>query len=256
MRSEGGYLVPRGDGRYVLGATIEERGFDTSITAGAVHDLLRDAAELVPGVLELELEEALAGLRPGTPDNAPAIGPGPLEGLHWATGHYRNGILLAPLTAEAVIAGVLGEAACRGAAPFSPLRFAVGRRARGRRMTVTVHVNGQPRELAPGTTVAAVVASLGAERATRGVAVAVDAEVVPRTQWERASCRAARAWRSSPRFREAEGMAIQPTDRERVRDEPLTIAGQTFARGCCSARAGSPRWRRSPRRSRPAGPSW
>ena len=70
MRFDGGYLVPRGDGRYVLGATMEERGFDTTVTAGGVYELLRDAAELVPGVLELEVEEALAGLRPGTPDNA------------------------------------------------------------------------------------------------------------------------------------------------------------------------------------------
>ena len=69
-----GYLVPRGDGRYVLGATQEERGFDTAVTAGGLHELLRDASELVPGVLELEVEEHIAGLRPGTPDNAPIIG--------------------------------------------------------------------------------------------------------------------------------------------------------------------------------------
>ncbi len=129
VRSEEMYLVPRGDGRYVLGASVEERGFDTAITAGAVHDLLREAAEVVPGLLELEVTGALAGLRPGTPDNAPALGPGMLEGLHWATGHFRHGILLAPVTGEAVIAGVLGEAAPAAAAPFTPLRFAVGREA-------------------------------------------------------------------------------------------------------------------------------
>ena len=71
VRCDGGYLVPRSDGRYVLGATCEERGFDTAMTGGGVHDLLRDASELVPGVLELEVEELIAGLRPGTPDNAP-----------------------------------------------------------------------------------------------------------------------------------------------------------------------------------------
>jgi glycine oxidase len=124
VRSEEMYLVPRGDGRYVLGATVEERGFDTAVTAGGLHDLLREAAEVVPGVLELEVTETLAGLRPGTPDNAPAIGPGLLEGLHWATGHFRHGILLAPVTGEAVVAGIVGEPGPAEAAPFSPVRFA------------------------------------------------------------------------------------------------------------------------------------
>jgi len=106
VRFQGGYLVPRADGRYVLGATVEERGFDPLPTAGGVYELLRDTHELVPGVSELEIEELSVGFRPGTPDNAPAIGRGALEGLTWATGHYRNGILLAPLTAE-LVAGVL-----------------------------------------------------------------------------------------------------------------------------------------------------
>jgi glycine oxidase len=129
VRSEEMYLVPRGDGRYVLGATVEERGFDTTVTAGAVHDLLREAAEVVPGILELEVTATRAGLRPGTPDNAPALGPGLVEGLHWATGHFRHGILLAPITGEAVVAGVLGEPPPAEAAPFSPLRFAPAARA-------------------------------------------------------------------------------------------------------------------------------
>ncbi len=102
LRFEGGYLVPRGDGRYVLGATVEERGFDTTVTAGGVHELLRDATELVPGVSELVVEEVAAGLRPGTPDNVPIVR---REGrVVIATGHYRNGILLAPVTAERVAA--------------------------------------------------------------------------------------------------------------------------------------------------------
>jgi glycine oxidase len=110
VRFEGGYLVPRGDGRYVLGATVEERGFDTSVTAGALHELLRDASELVPGVLELEVQETLAGLRPGTPDNAPVIGRSPSEPrVVWATGHHRNGVLLAPVTADIVAAELAGE---------------------------------------------------------------------------------------------------------------------------------------------------
>lgn len=109
IRFQGGYLVPRGDGRYVLGATMEERGFEHTPTAGGVYELLRAAREVVPGVLELEIEELGVGLRPGTPDNAPLIGPGSLDGLVWATGHHRNGILLAPLTAT-LVADALAEA--------------------------------------------------------------------------------------------------------------------------------------------------
>ena len=116
-----GYLVPRGDGRYVLGATQEERGFDTAVTALGVHDLLRDAAELVPGVLELEVEEAIAGLRPGTPDNAPIIGRSPSDPrVVWATGHHRNGVLLAPVTADLVVSELGGEPAEHA---FGPERF-------------------------------------------------------------------------------------------------------------------------------------
>jgi glycine oxidase len=120
-----GYVVPRGDGRYVLGATTEERGFDRAVTAGAVFELLREAIELVPGVSELELDECSAGLRPATPDGAPAIGPGALPGLHWATGHHRGGVLLAPVTAELVVSGLLGEpASSEAAAAVAPTRFA------------------------------------------------------------------------------------------------------------------------------------
>ncbi len=103
VRFEGGYLVPRGDGRYVLGATVEERGFESDPTAGGVYELLRDAHELVPGVSELRIEELNVGFRPCTPDNVPVVGRGDLEGLVWATGHHRNGVLLAPLTAEIVV---------------------------------------------------------------------------------------------------------------------------------------------------------
>jgi len=111
VRFKGGYLVPRADGSYVLGGTVEEREFDDSPTAGATYELLRDAHELVPGVSELQIEELCVGLRPGTPDNVPAIGPSAVRGLTWATGHYRNGILLAPLTAELVAAMLAGEPA-------------------------------------------------------------------------------------------------------------------------------------------------
>jgi glycine oxidase len=128
VRFAGGYLVPRADGRYVLGATVEERGFDLQPDAGGVYELLRAAQEVVPGVRELKIEELCVGLRPGTPDNAPAIGAGALRGLTWATGHHRNGILLAPLTAQLVCRALDGEqqgddpamAAC------DPRRFAAG----------------------------------------------------------------------------------------------------------------------------------
>jgi len=123
VRFEGGYVLPRADGRYVLGGTVEERGFDLAPTAGAAYEMLRVARDLVPGVGELEIEELSVGLRPGTPDNAPAIGPGALEGLIWATGHYRNGILLAPLTADLVTEALENGAAAQLPGACDPLRF-------------------------------------------------------------------------------------------------------------------------------------
>jgi glycine oxidase len=102
LSSERVYLVPRSDGRLVVGATVEEMGFDTTVTAGGVHELLREAYRLLPDVAEMEFAGATAGLRPGTPDNLPLVGPGAIDGLVLATGHFRNGILLAPLAAEAV----------------------------------------------------------------------------------------------------------------------------------------------------------
>jgi len=102
LASERVYLVPRPDSRLIVGATVEEVGFDTTVTAGGVHELLREAYRLLPDVAEMELVEATAGLRPGTPDNLPLVGPSPVEGLLWATGHFRNGILLAPLAANQI----------------------------------------------------------------------------------------------------------------------------------------------------------
>ncbi|MQA76306.1 MAG: glycine oxidase ThiO [Solirubrobacterales bacterium] len=117
------YLVPRGDGRLVVGATAEERGFDVTVTAGGVHHLLREAYRALPEIAELELAEAIAGLRPASPDNAPLIGPGAIEGLVVATGHWRHGILLAPATADAVAALLAGEEPPRSLRPFDPTRF-------------------------------------------------------------------------------------------------------------------------------------
>jgi glycine oxidase len=118
------YVVPRGDGRVVVGATVEEQGFDTRVTAGSVHDLLRAAMELLPDAAELELLETVVGLRPGSPDNAPMLGPAGPEGLVVATGHYRNGILLTPVTADAVAELLATGQVPELIAPFGPGRFA------------------------------------------------------------------------------------------------------------------------------------
>ena len=123
LRGVDAYLVPRADGRLVVGATVEERGWDTTVTAGAVFELLRAAYELLPGTAELELTEAIAGLRPGSPDNAPLIGPASVEGLLLATGHYRNGVLLTPVTADAIAAMVTRDEVPSWAEPFRPTRF-------------------------------------------------------------------------------------------------------------------------------------
>jgi glycine oxidase len=102
------YLVPRQDGEVVVGATQEEMGLDTRVTVGGVRELLQAAVTLVPGLDELTLVETAAGLRPGTPDNRPLIGRTDLDGLLLATGHHRGGVLLAPITAEAVVALLAG----------------------------------------------------------------------------------------------------------------------------------------------------
>jgi glycine oxidase len=117
------YLVTRGDGRVVLGATQEEQGFDTTVTAEGVYRLLEAAWEVLPEIGELELVRARAGLRPGTPDNSPAVGPGEPEGLIWATGHHRNGIMLAPFTARAVAELLTRGELPSAFAPFHPGRF-------------------------------------------------------------------------------------------------------------------------------------
>ncbi len=123
VRSPRCYLVARGDGRVVLGATMEEQGFDTTVTADGVFRLLEAAWEVVPEVGELELVEAAAGLRPGTPDNAAVVGPGDLDGLIWATGHWRNGVLATPLTGEVVADLLAGGSLPDELAPLAPERF-------------------------------------------------------------------------------------------------------------------------------------
>jgi glycine oxidase len=121
--SERVYIVPRVDGRVIVGATVEEMGFDLRVTAGGVHELLREAYRALPEIAELEFVEVIAGLRPGSPDNAPLVGRGPAGGLIYATGHYRNGMLLAPLTADAVAAILAGSEPEVELGPYSPQRF-------------------------------------------------------------------------------------------------------------------------------------
>jgi glycine oxidase len=118
------YFVPRANGEVVLGATSEERGFDTRLTVEGTGDLLADGRELLPRAAELELVEITVGLRPGSPDNAPMIGAGALPGLVVATGHYRNGILLAPVTADAIADLLTSGDLPHGFERFDPCRFA------------------------------------------------------------------------------------------------------------------------------------
>ncbi|MGA7397029.1 MAG: glycine oxidase ThiO [Solirubrobacterales bacterium] len=123
LASERVYLVPRRDGRLIVGATVEELGFDKAVTAGGVHELLREAYRLLPEVAELEFVGAVAGLRPGTPDNRPVVGKTGIDGLLMATGHYRNGILLAPITARAISDLVDGGELSGPMSEASPSRF-------------------------------------------------------------------------------------------------------------------------------------
>ncbi|BAM00343.1 MULTISPECIES: glycine oxidase ThiO [Caldilinea] len=116
------YLVPRKDGRLLVGATVEEKGFDAQLTAGGVYTLLRRAWEILPGIDEAPIVEMWAGLRPGSRDDAPILGATPVKGLILATGHYRNGILLAPITADAISHLIL-----TGETPESIRNFGIGR---------------------------------------------------------------------------------------------------------------------------------
>ncbi len=125
----GVYLVPRRDGRLIVGATVEERAFDTTLTAGGLLTLLEAAWRTVPAIEELPIDEMWVGHRPGSRDDAPILGPGPLQGLIYATGHHRNGILLAPITADAISALILDGTLDAVIKPFTIERFAPARAA-------------------------------------------------------------------------------------------------------------------------------
>jgi len=119
----GAYLVPRRDGRLLIGATVEEKGYDASLTAGGILTLLEAAWRAVPAVEELPIDEMWVGHRPGSRDDAPILGAGPIEGLVYATGHHRNGILLTPITADAIARLVLDGVAEPAIRPFGIERF-------------------------------------------------------------------------------------------------------------------------------------
>jgi glycine oxidase len=123
IRAPDAYILPKGDGRVLIGATEEEMGFDTTPTAGPVMRLIERAWEAVPSIYDLSIDEIVAGLRPGTRDHEPLIGESGMDGLVFATGHYRHGILLAPVTAYVVAGMILEGETPDYVLPFSPVRF-------------------------------------------------------------------------------------------------------------------------------------
>lgn len=118
------YLVPRQDGRLIVGGTVEEKGFDPALTAGGVFAMLEGAWRALPGVEELPIDEMWVGFRPGSRDDAPLLGPSAVAGLVHATGHYRNGILLTPVTADLIAHYLLSGEIDAAMTPFTPSRFA------------------------------------------------------------------------------------------------------------------------------------
>jgi glycine oxidase len=125
----GAYLVPRRDGRLLIGASVEEKGFDDTLTAGAILTLLEAAWRVLPAIEELPIDEMWTGHRPGSRDDAPILGPAAVDGLVYATGHHRNGILLAPVTADTIARFVLTGAVDSAIEPFRMARFARARAA-------------------------------------------------------------------------------------------------------------------------------
>ena len=123
IRTPDVYLVPRKDGRLLIGATVEEMGYEDAPSAGAAMDLLRHGWELLPGIYDLDFQSVDVGFRPAAPDHLPCIGQGSLSGLWWATGHYRNGILMAPATADALTECILSGKMVASIEPFDPSRL-------------------------------------------------------------------------------------------------------------------------------------
>lgn len=129
-----GYLIPRRDGRLIIGGTMEDVGFDWDLTAGGVMEILRNAWEALPGIYDLPLIETWVAFRPTSRDDAPIFGPSGLEGLHYALGHHRNGILLAPMTAKVICDQILKGELPGSAKPFTMARFEAGNVQIGQRV--------------------------------------------------------------------------------------------------------------------------
>jgi glycine oxidase len=125
--SGNGYVVPRPDGRVLCGSTMEEAGYEKAVTAGGLRHVLDVGIEIAPALASAPVVETWSNFRPASPDGEPILGAGTVPGLYYATGHTRNGILLAPITADAIAAAVLGEAPPVDLAPFSPARLGAGR---------------------------------------------------------------------------------------------------------------------------------
>jgi glycine oxidase len=123
------YLVPRNDGRILAGATVEYVGFDKNVTAGALQKIIDAALQLAPALADAQIEETWAGLRPDSPDHLPIIGPTDLDGLLVATGHFRSGILLAPITAQLIREWITTQNVSHDWTRFSPMRFSEVARA-------------------------------------------------------------------------------------------------------------------------------
>jgi glycine oxidase len=123
VRAENVYLVPRSDGRLVIGSTLEEAGYDKQAEVNTIQRLFHAALEVMPGLAESKVHEAWAGLRPGTPDDLPIVGESELKGYFIATGHFRDGILLAPITAQVMTDVLVGKSPAYDLGSFSPSRF-------------------------------------------------------------------------------------------------------------------------------------
>jgi glycine oxidase len=125
--SERVYLVPRNDGRILAGATIEYVGFDKQVTAGGIEKILSAAIELAPSLANAGIDETWAGLRPDSPDHLPILGPTDIDGLLIATGHFRSGVLLTPITAQLIREWITRQSVSLDWDRFSPLRFVQAR---------------------------------------------------------------------------------------------------------------------------------
>ncbi len=198
----GAYLVPRRDGRLIVGATVEEKGFDDKITAGGMLTLLEAAWRAIPAIEELPIDEIWVGHRPGSRDDAPVLGRGPLEGLFYATGHHRNGILLAPVTADTMAKLISTMSSIRRSVRSASSAFCRrAPRSRGlrcRRPSAMIRVNGESEPLGVAT-LEALLAEKAVDTAQRGIAVALNGAVVPRAAWRDTPLRARRQHRDRAR---------------------------------------------------------